>query len=212
MARPRRSAPVFLAAALLAAAFSLWLCLRAPDWETRLLPEAKDPTVVAAVFFNSLCLGDDERAAACLPQGSQLGLDAPPADETLRRVYAAFRESWRWTAQGECVRTGGRAVLPVAFTCLSPEALAEGLDRDVLAVLEGMVEAAGRREDIYGPDDRYREEVVLAAVDSALSARLETPEAYLDTVYLDLCLRYEDGRWYVEPDEALWQALSGAAG
>lgn len=52
----------------------------------------------------------------------------------------------------------------------------------------------------------------MEAVDSVLSARLETPESYLDTVYLDLRLRYENGRWYVQPDEALWQALSGAAG
>ena len=212
MAPPRRSASAFLAAALLAAAFSLWLCLQAPEWEPRLLPEAEEPVTVAAVFFNSLCQGDDGGAAACLPKGTQLGLDQAPEEETLRRVYAAFRESWRWTTAGACVRTGDRAVLPVAFTCLSPAALTEGLDREVSAVLEGMVEAAGRREDIYGPDDRYREEVVLEAVDSVLSARLETPESYLDTVYLDLRLRYENGRWYVQPDEALWQALSGAAG
>lgn len=43
MARLRRSASAFLAAALLAAAFSLWLCLQAPEWEPRLLPEAEEP-------------------------------------------------------------------------------------------------------------------------------------------------------------------------
>ena len=53
MARLRRSASAFLAAALLAAAFSLWLCLQAPEWEPRLLPEAEEPVTAATVTGSS---------------------------------------------------------------------------------------------------------------------------------------------------------------
>ena len=55
-----------------------------------------------------------------------------------------------------------------------------------------------------GPED-----VVRQALSQTVERRLEHPENYLVSVPVTVRLTFQDSRWQVEPEESLWQVLSG---
>lgn len=194
--------------ALGTAALALYLCVRTPE-ETILLSEPESPALTVSAFFDALCRGDATAAALSVRGDPDLGLADEPEDGETRQLWDAFRRSFAWESAGECVRTGTAARQTVRFTCLSLAALTDGLDTEIQAELARRVDAAERKEDIYNADNTFRDDVTLAVFSAALSGRLADPAPYLTTTELEIRLRYEDLRWVIEPDEALWTALAG---
>ena len=88
------------------------------------------------------------------------------------------------------------------------DALLEGIDVDVNALLARRVENARRSEDVYNDDGSYRREIVLAVYDEALSARLAA-EAPRRSFSVTTELEYQDGAWKIVPTRELLAALSG---
>jgi len=194
--------------ALAVAAFAVYIALRFPATEPRLLSEAEDPTQAAGVFLDALCAGDYDTAAACIQGLPQLGLDTLPETQPERLLTEAFRESWQWSA-GDIWHKDAEARLPIEFTALDLHKLTADLDQDVLAILAMWLESAQRLEELYTEDNAWRPEVVLKATEAALRNRLAKPENYLSTTRLTLLLRWEDQHWVVVPDEMLYAVLSG---
>ncbi len=63
--------------------------------------------------------------------------------------------------------------------------------------------------EMYTEDGEFREDVVRAALNEAVRARLARPDQYLTTTAVRLELAYESGRWVILPEETLWNALAG---
>lgn len=198
-----------MALAMAVAAFAVYLVLRFPNTEPRLLTEAGDPARAAEAFLDALCAGDYEAAAAQLRGNPQLGLDSLPETEPERLLTEAFRKSWRWSA-GEIWHKDAEARLPVEFTALDIAKLTDGLEEDVLAILVLWLDSAQRLEEVYNDDNTWREDVVLRATEVALQNRLgRKRENYLSTTQLTLHLCWEDSRWVIVPDETLYAVLAG---
>lgn len=194
--------------ALAVAAFAVYIALRFPATEPRLLSEPDDPAQAAGIFLDALCAGDYDTASACIQGQPSLGLDTLPETQPERLLTEAFRESWQWSA-GAIWHKDAEARLPVEFTALDLTKLTSGLDEEVLTILAGWLESAQRLEELYTRDNTWRPEAVMRATEAALRNRLTKPGEYLSTTRLTLLLRWEDQRWVIVPDEMLYAVLSG---
>lgn len=210
MGRAKRNilAVLLMALAMAVAAFAVFIALRFPNSEPRLLTETEDPMATATGFLDALCAGDYETAAACIRGEPQLGLDTLPEGSMEQLVTRAFRQSWDYTA-GELWYKNAEARLPIEFTALDLQKLTAGLDQDVLTILALWLDNAQHSNELYNEDNTWREDAVLRATEAALGQRLLAAEDYLSTTRLTLMLRWENQRWVIVPDEMLYAVLSG---
>ena len=197
------------AAAILTAALALRLALRSGEAGPAVLTETGDASETAALFFHALCLRDWQRASGYVKGAPELELSDAPEDSAERALWTAFLLSWSWS-MGDGGKTDElHAWQEVSFTSLRPDALTDGLRRDIQTVLARKVDEARTEGEVYTETGDYRSEVVEAALMEALAGRLTDQTPYLVTTKLTLELVYEDGRWQILPSEALWDALSG---
>lgn len=180
-----------------------------PAGETLVLFPKGDPAETADAFFRCLESGDYAAASAlCSPA---LRAEKPSEEADAAAVYEALCRTRHW--QGcESVSTHGRyATVRGQYTAADVTALCAGLREEVNRELEAQVAAARNSGEIYNEDGSYRDEVVMAAWNRALSARLEQAEDYCTTAPLTLTLCYSEGAWRLCTDEALLRALAGGA-
>ena len=85
---------------------------------------------------------------------------------------------------------------------------AEGKKRE--ALLEAKAAAAEDKTEIYNEDNSYRNELVDQALNDAVTQAL-SEDAQTVTRDVTLGLIYQDGAWWVVPDQALLQIISGVA-
>jgi len=197
--------------ALAVAAFAVYIAWVCPGNAPRLLGKSPSPEDTAAAFLDALCAGDYETARSYLQDSPSLGLDTLPETEPARTLTEHFRRSWSWSA-GQIWQKDAEARLPVEFTALNLTRLTDGLDREVQGILALQLDQAQREEELYNPDGSWREEAVMAALDSALHDRLRRSGEYTASTRLTLLLRYEQQRWVVVPDEMLYAVLAGEVG
>ena len=201
-------APLLLGAAALLAAFAaFFLCLSAADSPPLFLNAEGSPDEAAALFMDSLCAGDYDRAAAYC--STTLPEENVPSDADAVMVYEALQQSLSWEAAGETRLNGHRALIPVRLHHLDLAVLTAGLKEEVHSLLAGYVESAANASDIYNDDGSYRDEVVMQAWNEALQTRLEQPDNYMTSTLFPLYLTAGDGSWKAAADEALLRALSG---
>lgn len=195
------------AAALITACAALLLCLSALGSPPLYLSAKGSAEEVSALFMDSLCAGDYDRAAAYC--STALPEENAPADDDAAMIYAALRESLAWEQAGEVQQKGFRAMVPVRLHHLDMTTLTEGLKEEVNAILAVYVEQAASAADIYNDDGSYRDEVVMRAWNEALETRLSRKDDYMTSTLLPLYLSAGDGSWKAAADEALLRALSG---
>ena len=78
------------------------------------------------------------------------------------------------------------------------------------ALLEAKAAAAEDKTEIYNEDNSYRSELVNQALNDAVTQAL-SEDAQTVTRDVTLGLIYQDGAWWVVPDQALLQIISGVA-
>ena len=78
------------------------------------------------------------------------------------------------------------------------------------ALLEAKAAAAEDKTEIYNEDNSYRNELVDQALNDAVTQAL-SEDAQTVTRDVTLGLIYQDGAWWVVPDQALLQIISGVA-
>lgn len=200
------------AAALLTAALAYGLALHADGRQTLVLGERGEPEETASLFFNALCLREWDTASSYVLGTPELALDREPAGELEREVWLAFQDSWSWSL-GEGARTDSvSAWQEVTFTALRPELLTRGVTEEVQTVLAAWVDETDDLGSIYDDQGRFLPEVAQAALRRVLETRLAQPERFTAARPVTLHLTYQEGRWQILPEEALWEALSGGEG
>ena len=77
-------------------------------------------------------------------------------------------------------------------------------------LMEAKAAAAEDKTEIYNEDNSYRSELVNQALNDAVTQALGE-DAQTVTRDVTLGLIYQDGAWWVVPDQALLQIISGVA-
>ena len=204
-----------LCAILLAAAALIVCVLPSPESaekpaEDKPVELKGDPQASVTEFFDALCARDYAAAYEKLSGVSTLGLENAPQSEDAAAIWRAMEENREYRLYGDCVAAPGGAVQQLVFTTLDLKALGEA----VKAATEAKVERLAAEldpDEIYNDEGGYLESFTARAYSEALAETLEHAADYRSTVGLNIRLVRSGGDWLIEPDGALYGALTGGA-
>lgn len=152
--------------------------------------------------------GDFQTASRYLHGQVDLGLEREPGDDVSRHLWDAFKNSITCEFIGDCYATTTGVARAVRVTTLDPASVNGKLAQRVDDLLDARIIETEDPTEIYDESGEYREglldQLFLEALDDALEQ-----DAGTRTQDIQLNLIYQNNRWWVVPDAALIQAISG---
>lgn len=153
--------------------------------------------------------GDFEAASQYLYGQPELGAGREPADAMGKLVWDAFVDSISWEFAGECYATDSGICRDVTVTALEIPSVTENLTSRANAILTARMASAAEMSELYDEENNFRPELIEEVLREAMTQAL-TEDAETVTEEVTLALIHQDGRWWVVPDQALLQLLSGS--
>lgn len=191
-----------------AAAAGIWLALNNRDASPVLVEQPAAAQNQVVTMLDALCARDYDTVSATLYGNPELGLGRTAKDSVGEMMWNAFADSVRYELAGEFYVTDSGVAQNVVITALELESLTENLRTRSQNLLEQRVEEAEDTSEIYDENNEYREEFVMAVLYDAAQDALQ--EDGRTTVWeLPLNLIYENGQWWIMPEDALLEAISG---
>ena len=133
----------------------------------------------------------------------------PEAEDAAgQKIWDAFVGSLSCEFRGSCYATDTGLARDAVVTALDVSTVTEAVGEYAHALLTQRVETAEDMSELYDEENNFRQDlvdaIVLEAVDQAIRENGQT--ASFDVT---LSLIQRDGQWWVVPDQALLQAISG---
>lgn len=207
MKRTKAGAPVFAVLGTLMAAAVVLICLSQRQAAPRMLLRTKSASQCAEQMLTKVCAGDYTGAAAYLYGNPRLGSDQPRSDQVTQQIWDAFISSLRFELVGDTYATESGVAQDVRFESLNIPSVTGGLKELAPEMLIERAENAEDMSEIYTDNREYRDDFTAVllhdAAAQAIAAGMNTQQE------LTLNLIYEDGQWWVLPDQALLNAISG---
>lgn len=199
---------MFAVLALGAAACGVYLTLDNIGAEPVLVQAPEEARQRALALMDALCEGDYDSISDQLYGRPDLGLNRDPADAVGVLLWDALAESRTYSVLRDCYATDNGIAMDVVVEGLDLDSVLGGLRQRAQALLEQRVAQAENTDEIYAEGGEYREEFVMDVLKDATAEALEQEGKQ---VRWELTLRfvYDEGRWWIRPDEALLTAISG---
>lgn len=188
--------------------FTMVLCLVSLDAGTVLLTPPDEALERAEAMMDAVASGDYASAGALMYGQPDLGADREPADEVGKLVWDAFVGSISYEFVGECYATDSGISQNVSVTALDLSSVMSNLKPRVNTLLNERIAQATEMSQLYDGENNFREELVNEVLMEAVTAAL-AEDAQNITREVTLSIAYRDGQWWVVPDAALLQAISG---
>ena len=201
-------AAVFAVAGLLLALGTVALSLHSRNTPAVLLAASEDAAGTARELMEALEQGDFSRAEAVLYGTPSLGADREPGDEVGSMIWDAFTDSIDCRFTGQLYATDRGLAQDVSITTLDIMSVTKNLKSRSEKLLEACVQMAEDVSQIYDENNEYREEFVMQVLHDAASQSLQQ-DAKTVTRNITLNLVYHQKQWWVMPDQALLQVISG---
>lgn len=206
---------VWALCAILLAALALLVCLlpersRAETVEEKPVELQGDPQGCVTDFFDAILACDYVAAYEKLSGISTLGLENAPPAEDAAAIWRSMEENRDYRLYGDCAAVSGGAMQQLVFTTLDLKALGEA----VKAATEAKVEQLAvdlSPDEVYSDDGGYLDSFTDRAYSEALAETLEHAADYRAAVGLNIRLVRSGDNWLIEPDSALYAALTGGA-
>lgn len=188
------------------AAGAITLCFRVQNQKPILIGETDNVRQQAADFMNSVCAADFDQAGEMILGKPNLGVDRDANSDVGNLIWDAYWDSTQFQLIGECYATESGVAQNITFTYLDVTQITGKLRERSLSLLEERVNSAEDISDIYDENNEYREDVVMEVLYEAAEQILEENT---DTVTVELVvnLRYENGKWWIVPDDELIDAI-----
>ena len=185
------------------------VCIVSRNAQPRMLESPEAASAQAQRMMDALCAGDYETAQSCIYGQPDLGA-GEPEDAVSKLLWDAFVDSLSYEFTGLCRVTDTGFARDAAVTYLDVSGVTAAVPQRAKALLEAQAEAAEDKSEIYNEDNSYREALVDQALSDAVTQAL-AEDAQNVTRNVTLSLIYQDGAWWVVPDQALLQTISGVA-
>ncbi len=176
--------------------------------QPRMLESPEAASAQAQRMMDALCAGDYDTAQGYIIGQPDLGA-GEPEDAVSRLLWDAFTDSLSYEFTGLCRVTDTGFARDVSVTCLDVSGVTEAVSQRAKALLEAKA-AAEDKTELYNEDNSYRSELVDQALNDAVTQAL-SEDAQTVTRDVTLGLIYQDGAWWVVPDQALLKIISGVA-
>lgn len=162
----------------------------------------------AEAFLEAVAQGDYAEAGTMMLGQPDLGADREPADAVGVLVWDAFVVSMKYEFTGDFYATENGIARDVRMTCLDVSGVTQTLEERAKARLQQRVSENGYDPELYDENGNYREdfveEVLLEAAEQALQEDGKTTSRELT-----LKLVFQGDQWWVVPEQALLEAISG---
>lgn len=169
-------------------------------------PEAARTQITRTM--DALCQGDYDTAGENLHGNPDLGMTREAAEPVGALVWDAFVESFAYELSGDCYTTDGGLAQDVVIRGLDIDSVTENLGARSQALLEQRVENAENPAQLYDENNDFREDLVMEVLFEAARQALEQ-DAEEKTWEITVNLVYENGQWWILPENALLEAISG---
>lgn len=159
-------------------------------------------------MMDSLCAGDYDTVSGCLYGQPNLGLDREAEDPVGQLFWEAMTHSFSYEVVGEFHATDSGVALDVTVSALDLGSVTVNLRDRARTLMEQRISEAEDTDEIYDENNEYREEFVMDALYAAARDALDQ-DAKQVTWNLTLNLIYENGQWWIMPEQDLLRAISG---
>jgi len=178
------------------------------DVEVKIVDLPQGAAACAEDFAAALSRGDFEKAGQLIYGQPSLGAAGEPEDATGALVWDAFKDSLSFAYTGQCYATDSGIFRNADVTALDVSSVTGRLAERAHTLLTARVEAAEDMTQLYDEENNFREdlvdEVLREAVTQALAEDAETV-----TGHVTVKLVYAQDQWWVVPDTALLDTISG---
>ena len=146
--------------------------------------------------------GDFTAASAYLYGQVDLGASREPGDDLGKLIWDAFEDSMTYEFIGDCYATTTGVARDLWITTLDLASVNLNLSQRVVELAEAS------EESIYDQDGNIQQDLLNQLLLEALAEAIDQDSSSV-TRKVQLNLVYQNGQWWVVPDAALLQAISG---
>ena len=158
-------------------------------------------------MLDALCAGDYDSVSACLYGQPDLGLDQDPQDPVGKLFWDAVAGSFSYELEQEFHATDSGVALNIIVQAMDLNSVTQNLQERAQATMEARIAQAEDTDEIYDENNEYREDFVMDALYQAAQDAL-SQDAQFIRWNLTLNLIYENGQWWIMPEQSLLQAIS----
>ena len=159
-------------------------------------------------FAQALDSGDLTAAAQLMYGSPDLGVEGTPSDSETAQVWEAFLDQMHFAYTGKCYAVENGFAREASITVLDIVAVTQKLPELTQEMISQKITSAIKLEDIYDEEGHFHQELADRILRDALEQCLyREPQ----TIQLDVTVKLvnRDGAWWVVPDQALLQAITG---
>ena len=164
----------------------------------------------ADAFAQALTEGDLETAAQMIYGQPDLGLSAVPEGPETAAVWDAFVESISFEFTDTWQVTDQNLSRKASVTTMDVGSVLERLPEAAQTLVNQKIQSAAELSEVYDESGSFREELAEQILQQALQQTLAQDASGITKEVTVKCIN-RDGSWWIVPDQALLQALSGLA-
>lgn len=176
----------------------------------RILELPQEAVSCSDQFAQALNAGDLTGAVQYVYGQPDWGAEGTPSTAESGAVWNAFLEELSFEFTGKCYVLDNGLARDASITTLDVASVTQKLPERTQSLVNQRIAAAENLTEIYDEANNFRQELVEEILQEALQQAL-SQDAQRVTREVTVKLVQQDGRWWVVPDQALLQALSGGA-
>lgn len=208
MKRSNLLSGIFAAAGILLALIAVILSLTNLKASPVLAAVPEDAAACSDAIMSALARGDFAKAEKLLYGTPDLGVDRKASDEVGELIWDAFVDSIEYEFTGDFYATDSGIARDVTITALELASVTENMGQRSTALLERRVANAEDVSQVYDENNEYREDFVMNVLFDAVYQSLQEDARYVSQD-VTLNLVYQQGKWWVMPDQEFLAVISG---
>lgn len=163
----------------------------------------------AEALLSAACSGDYEAVSGMLHGTPELGVCPEEAGTAEKMLWSAFLDSMEFEILGDCYAGASGVAVDARIRTLDISGAVDGLGDRARMLLNDRMETAENASELYDENNDFRQEIITEVLQEAVTQSLEENKKYQDhTVVLNLV--FEQGKWWILPNEDLLNILSGS--
>lgn len=189
------------------AALTFFVCLWGLRAQPMLFAQPAGARERAVELMDAICLGDYPKAGNMLYGRPSLG-EPGMAEGAEGMLWEAFRESLDYRIPGDCYASHDGITLDVEITGLDIGAVTEAMSIRSQQLLNLRIQQAEDIQELYDEKNEFRQDLIRSVLLQATEDALRE-DARVQTRTVPLHIVYAEHQWWVLPEAAFLQAISG---
>ena len=161
------------------------------------------------IMMDAIRAGDYDAASVVMYGSPSLG-EVPTGDNlAVELIWTEFLRSIEYEISGDCYVSDSGVVVDVSIKTLNVPLVISSMENYADQLLNRQIAAAKDMSDIYDSEDNIHQDVMNKILWEAALQSLENNREYQEQT-IGLNLVFEQGQWWIVPDESLQRILSGS--